>query len=289
MEKYCDSPGDIAQNLAENVCTNKANLPLIRLVVLGLLGGAFIAFGGMMSTLILYDSMKYVGYGIGKFISGIVFSLGLILVIIGGAELFTGNNLIIMSLLDKRISLSKLLRNWVVVYFCNFIGALLMVLLYYYSGLWKTNDFSLGATIVSIANSKINISLGEAFCRGILCNWLVCLGVWLSFASRDITGKILAIIFPITAFVALSFEHCVANMYLIPIGIVLSKNQKVISSLNLSLNQLTNLNTYGFFVKNLIPVTVGNIIGGALFVGFLYWLVYLKKQGKLNLTSSKTV
>jgi len=278
VEKYFDNPGEIAQNLAENVCTNKANLQLIKLIVLGILGGAFIAFGGMMSTLILYDSAKYVGYGIGKFISGIVFSLGLILVVVGGAELFTGNNLIIISFLDKRISLLKLLRNWIVVYLCNFIGALLMVLLYYYSGLWKTNDYSLGATILSIANTKVNFTAIEAFCRGILCNWLVCLGIWLSFASSDITGKILSIVFPVTAFVALSFEHCVANMYLIPIGIFLSNNQKVLSSLSLSLNQFTNLNIYGFFVKNLIPVTIGNIIGGAFFVGFLYWLVYLKKQ-----------
>lgn len=280
MEKYCDNPVNIAINVAENVGTNKANLSIIKLIILGIFGGAFIAFGGMISTIILYDSMKYVGYGIGKLLSGITFSLGLILVVIGGAELFTGNNLIIMSLLDKKISLTKLLHNWIVVYICNFIGALLMVFLYYYSGLWKTNDFSLGATIVSIANSKVNITIVEAICRGILCNWLVCLGVWLSFASKDVTGKILAIIFPITAFVTLSFEHCVANMYLIPIGIVLSKNKNVITNIVLSLNTLSNLNIYGLFIKNLIPVTIGNIIGGAFCVGFLYWVVYKKPNLK---------
>lgn len=280
MEKYCDNPGDIAKNIAENVGTNKSSLSLIKLIILGIFGGAFIAFGGMISTIILSDSMKYVGYGIGKLLSGVTFSLGLVLVVIGGAELFTGNNLIIMSLLDKKISLPKLLRNWIVVYFCNFIGALLMVFLYYFSGLWKANDFSLGTTIVSIANSKVNINFVEAICRGILCNWLVCLGIWLSFASKDVTGKILAIMLPITAFVALGFEHCVANMYLIPIGIFLSKNQNVINSLGLSLNRLSNLNIYGLFIKNLIPVTVGNIIGGAFFVGFLYWFVYKKTKLK---------
>jgi formate/nitrite transporter len=195
------------------------------------------------------------------------------LVVIAGAELFTGNNLIMASVLGGYTKLSKLLRNWGIVFVANFLGSLLLVGIMYGSGLWKGGDMEIGIKALAIANGKVNLPFWEAFFRGIGCNWLVCLAVWMMLSARDVTGKIWAAFFPIMAFVATGFEHCVANMYFIPMGIFL-KGTEVVVKAGLD---LVNLTWGGFIVRNLIPVTIGNIIGGSVFVALLYWSVYQRK------------
>jgi formate/nitrite transporter len=213
------------------------------------------------------------GLGFTKFMSGAVFSVGLMLVVIAGAELFTGNNLMVSSAMLGEISFGTMLRRWGVVFFANFIGSILVALLFYYSGLWKTGDGALGVSAVKTAYNKVTLSFGEALIRGIGCNWLVCLAVWMALASRHTIGKIFAIFFPIMAFVAIGFEHCVANMYFIPTGMLLAHGTSVAGLAGLDIGQLNWVN---FLWKNLLPVTVGNVIGGVVFVGMSYWGAYLR-------------
>ncbi|WP_246804143.1 formate/nitrite transporter family protein [Desulfosarcina cetonica] len=212
------------------------------------------------------------GIGLKKLVTGAAFSLGLMLVVIAGAELFTGNNLMVSSVITGRTTWRKVLAKWGLVYGANFIGSILLALLFYASGLWKTGNGALGLVALKTAYAKVHLSTGEAFVRAIGCNWMVCLAVWMALASRQTIGKIFAIFFPIMGFVAIGFEHCVANMYFIPTGIFLSR-WAGLSATGLDLSTLT----WGaFVVKNLIPVTVGNIIGGAVFVGLGYWGAYLR-------------
>lgn len=268
----CRTPATIADNLSKTICVKKVNESIGRLLILGIFAGAYIAFGAALATLIGHDLAKYVGLGLTRFVTGAVFSVGLMLVVIAGAELFTGNNLMLMSVLDKQASLEKMLAKWVLVYIANFIGAIFVSYLYYNTNLWKIGDGAVGLAALKLANSKITLTFTEALTRGILCNWLVCLAVWMAIASREVIGKIFAIFFPIMTFVALGFEHSIANMYFIPMGIFL-KSANIASATGLDFSTLTWNN---FLVKNLIPVTIGNIAGGAIFVGYLYWLVYIK-------------
>ena len=249
-------PAEMAR-LVEQVGVAKAKLPLIKTATLGLLAGAFIAFGGMFFTVVMTGST--LGLGPARLLGGLAFSLGLVLVVVGGAELFTGNNLIVMAWADRKVTTVALLRNWVVVYFANMAGAFGCVVLVQLSGKLELGGGAVAATAVGIAKAKVGLGFMEAFSRGILCNILVCLAVWLCFAAHRVSGKILAIIFPISAFVALGFEHSVANMYLIPIGMLAGDGLDL-----------------GAFVANLVPVTLGNVIGGSLFVALVYWLVYLR-------------
>jgi formate/nitrite transporter len=195
------------------------------------------------------------------------------LVVIAGAELFTGNNLMVSSVMSREITLSTMGKRWAVVFVANFIGSILVTLLFYYSGLWKTGDGALGAAAVKIAYNKVSLSFSEALWRGIGCNWLVCLAVWMALASRQIIGKIFAIFFPIMAFVAIGFEHSVANMYFIPTGILLMNGAGISNVPGVDPNILGWIN---FLWRNLFPVTIGNIIGGAVFVGMSYWGAYLR-------------
>lgn len=268
----CRTPVTIADNLSRSICVKKVNESIFRLTILGILAGAYIGFGACLATLIGHDAAKYCGLGLARFITGAVFSVGLMLVVIAGAELFTGNNLMLMSVLDKRAALWKMLYKWVIVFAANFIGSVFLACLYYKTNLWKMGDMAVGLNALKIANAKVGLTLSEALTRGILCNWLVCLAVWMAIASREVVGKIFAIFFPIMAFVALGFEHSIANMYFVPLGIFLkASNLFADPALNLS-----GLTWGSFFAKNLIPVTIGNIIGGAFFVGLLYWNVYVK-------------
>jgi formate/nitrite transporter len=264
--------------LTNDVCVKKVQASFWRLLVLGILAGVYIGFGAQLSTLVGHDLSKFLGVGFARFLQGAVFSIGLMLVVIAGAELFTGNNLIILSVLDGKATVGRLLYNWVVVYIANLLGSLLLVVLMYWTELWKMNGNLVGAYALNIANTKVNLPFLVAFSRGILCNWLVCLAVWMALASRDIIGKIFAIFFPIMAFVASGFEHSIANMYFIPMGIFLKGVQDVVTAAGNP--DLSNLTWYGFFVKNLIPVTLGNIVGGAGFVATLYWLVYVHMPKK---------
>lgn len=259
-----------------SVGVKKALMPLLNLLMLGMLAGVYIGFGAALATLVGHDSAKYVGLGWSQLMNGAVFSVGLMLVVIAGAELFTGNNLMITSVLGGQVKAGKLIEKWSTVYLANFLGSMLLVYIMYASGLWKMGDLGVGVKALAIANGKVNLTFTEALFRGIGCNWLVCLAVWMATSARQTVGKIFAIFFPIMAFVALGFEHCVANMYFIPMGLLL-KGTTVAEGLSLDLGHLT---WGGLVVRNLIPVTIGNILGGSLLVGTLYWGAYLRGAAK---------
>lgn len=267
----------VAQVLSEEVGTKKATASRYQLVVLGIFAGAYIAFGAALATLVSHDLSGHVGLGLSQLIAGGAFSVGLMLVVIAGAELFTGNNLMLISALDGRIRWRVLIEKWAIVYVANFLGAMLLVGIMYGSGLWKTGtDFGVARRALAIAKAKVELSFVAALLRGIACNWLVCLAVWMAMAARQVSCKILAIFFPIMTFVALGFEHSIANMYFVPLGIAL-KGTSAGTVFGAGLDSLT----WGAFVfKNLVPVTIGNIVGGAGFVGALYWSVYLRKPKK---------
>ena len=267
------APKTIAETVAQSVGVAKATSPWITVFILGILAGAYIGFGGLLSTTVTFDTAAKWGLGVSKMLAGAAFSVGLMLVVIAGAELFTGNNLMVSSVMSREITLSTMGKRWGVVFVANFIGSILVTLLFYYSGLWKTGDGALGAAAVKVAYSKVSLSFTEALWRGIGCNWLVCLAVWMALASRQIIGKIFAIFFPIMAFVAIGFEHSVANMYFIPTGIFLVNGAGISNVPGVDPSLLTWIN---FLWKNLLPVTIGNIIGGAVFVGMSYWGAYIR-------------
>lgn len=253
------TPKEIATRV-ENTGVAKANLPALQTIILAILSGAFIAFGAMFYTLVITNTDM--GFGPERLLGGIVFSLGLILVVIAGAELFTGNNLIVMAWVEHHISLAQLLRNWALVFAGNLIGAIATAIILSLSGVLDLGDGSVAITARNIAISKVHIPFTEAFFRGVLCNILVCLAIWLCFAAHSVSSKILAILFPVSAFVALGFEHSVANMYFIPVGYLAGATDITISN----------------FLANLIPVVMGNIIGGGGLVALTYWIIYLRKE-----------
>jgi formate/nitrite transporter len=266
-------PKTIAETVAQKVGVAKATSPWLSVFVLGILAGAYIGFGGLLSTTATFDAASKWGIGFSKILAGATFSVGLMLVVIAGAELFTGNNLMVSSVLSREITFNTMLKRWGVVFLANFIGSILVTLLFYYSGLWKTADGALGMAAVKIAYNKVALSFSEALWRGVGCNWLVCLAVWMALASRQTIGKIFAIFFPIMAFVAIGFEHSVANMYFIPTGILLMNGAGMTNIPGIDPNVLGWIN---FLWRNLLPVTIGNIIGGAVFVGMSYWGAYLR-------------
>jgi len=271
------SPPEIAKRIAA-VAEKKSGLDFFRMFVLAILAGVFIALGAEFYTLVVHDSG--LAFGLNNLIGGLVFCLGLILVVIAGAELFTGNTLIVMGFIERKVSARQLLKGWSIVYLGNLVGSLVMVLLMYYTAQWGFHGAMVGGKALLIANAKVNMTFLEAFIRGILCNVLVCLAIWLAFSGRSTIDKIVAVIFPITAFVASGFEHCVANMYFVPLGLVLQGQPDVLAAAQGMAGQpimLGNLTVAGFLVKNLIPVTIGNIIGGSLLVGVIYWSVYLRQ------------
>jgi formate transporter len=244
--------------LVEQVGVKKATLPAVPTLALGLLAGAFIAFGAMFSTLVMTDSP--LGFGPGRLLGGLAFSLGLILVVVGGAELFTGNNLVVMAWAARKITTAQLARNWILVYAANLVGSLGTALMVLWSGVLELGGGAVAETAITLAQAKVALDVTEAFFRGILCNVLVCLALWLCFAAHDVSGKVLAVVFPISAFVALGFEHSIANMYLIPIAMLAGAEGVTVAG----------------FLANLVPVTLGNVIGGGVFVALIYWLIYLR-------------
>ncbi len=307
----CNAPGEVAA-IACNTSKAKASLPLGKLIILGLLAGAYIGFGAYLATTVGHDVPKYLGNGISQLIFGSTFTVGLMLVVIGGSELFTGNNMFMMvGALEGTTKWRSLFKNWAVVWVTNLVGALILVMIVY-GAFYATGDGAglfkggIGAKALNIAKAKVELNFWAALLRGILCNWLVCMAVWLALASKDVVGKIFGIFFPIMAFVAMGFEHSVANMFFIPMGIMVSDHQPIVNlaaSGVLTPDQLAILNSGGalpaaavdamdafktavadhlnwgtFFYKNLIPVTIGNIVGGAVFVGTSYWFSYLRKS-----------
>jgi len=268
-------PGEMARR-AEYIGERKAEAPFLQTFALALLAGAFIAFGAIFATTVATGASGVLTYGVTKLLIGLVFCLGLILVVVGGAELFTGNNLIVMAWASGKVSTKGLLRNWGIVYVGNFIGSLVTVGLVFASKQYLSASGGIGATALSIANGKVGFGFWQALSLGILCNILVCLAVWLTFSARSTVDKISAIIFPITAFVAAGFEHSVANMYFVPIGLAIKDfDPAFAASTGLDLSGLT----WGaFLLNNLLPVTIGNIIGGSVFVAAIYWMIFLRKQ-----------
>jgi formate/nitrite transporter len=255
----------------------KGNRDFFSTSTLAVMAGIFIALGAAFFTFTIHDSTLSVG--LTKLIGGFVFSLGLILVIITGAELFTGNNLIVMAFVSRKITSGQLLRNWGIVFIGNLVGALIVVFLVFLTGQWIAGGGTVGVTALTIANAKVNLTFLEAVSKGILCNILVCLAVYLCFSGRSVTDKIIAILFPITAFVALGFEHSIANMYFIPVGLLLKHSPQVLATTQEILGEipdLSNLTVYGMIVYNLLPVTIGNIIGGTIFIGIAHWFLYLR-------------
>lgn len=263
-------PKEIFERLVE-IGKNKMNLKFYKMIILSFLAGIYISIGGSLYTMITQDIK--IGSGFAQFLGGSVFSVGLIFVVLTGAELFTGNNLILVTILKKEEKIFKLIKNWFFVFLGNLIGSIFYAYLIFLSKIYEYNSYSWGIKAILIANNKINLSFIEALSRGILCNILVCLAVLMAIGSKSYISKIFSIYFPIMAFVASGFEHSVANMYFIPIGIFLKSDKNLISLINLDVSKINFTN---FLIKNLLPVTIGNIIGGAIIIGFLYYLVYLK-------------
>lgn len=267
-------PQEMAEK-AEAIGVRKAALPFLTLFALAILAGAFISLGAMFATTVSAGS-SVLPYGVARILVGLVFCLGLVLVVVAGAELFTGNNLIVMAWASGKISIWALLRNWLVVYLGNFVGSLLTALLVYLGKQYTFGSGSVGEAALKTAVGKVNLGFVQAIALGILCNALVCLAIWLTYSARSVTDKILAILFPISAFVAASFEHSVANMYFIPYALFIKMfNPAFAASTKVD---VTSLTWASFFIKNLLPVTIGNIIGGSGLVALMYWFIYLRRK-----------
>ena len=266
-------PPEMARK-AEVVGIAKAAMDVATTFALAVLAGAFIAIGAAFATNTLAGSSD-LPYGVARLLAGLTFSLGLILVVVAGAELFTGNNLIVMAWASRRVSTLRLLRNWVIVYLGNFAGSIATAALLYAGKQYEFGKGAVGATALTIAATKTGYGFGQAVALGMLCNALVCIAVWLCYSARTTADKILAIIPPITAFVAAGFEHSVANMFFIPFGIFVKSDSAFVASQKAP--DLSNVTWGHFLTANLAPVTIGNIIGGGLMVGAIYWFVYLRK------------
>ena len=271
-------PPEIALK-AEAVGVQKTRMDTLRLLALAVLAGAFIALGGMFATTVLAGADGVVPFGISRLLSGLVFCLGLVLVVVGGAELFTGNTLMVMALAAGKVRLREMLRAWAIVYVGNFIGAVGTAGLVFLSGQYLSGKGSVAAVALTLALNKTTLPFDHALFLGILCNVLVCLAVWLAFGARSTTDKVLAVIFPVSAFVVAGFEHSVANMYLIPLGLFIKAwgPAALWTQINGSAAAYPALTWPAFFIS-LIPVTIGNIIGGGGLVGAVYWFIYLRKR-----------
>ena len=267
-------PPEMAER-AEAVGVKKAELAFSTMLALAVLAGAFIALGAAYATT---ASSSPLPYSVNRLLAGVTFSLGLILVVVAGAELFTGNNLIAMAWASGKVTTAKLVRSWVIVYIGNLIGAMATAALVFVSKQYSFGAGAVGKAALTIAQTKCGLPFVEAFALGVLCNALVCMAVWLGYSARTTTDKILSIVFPISAFVACGFEHSVANMYFIPVGLLI-KSFAPASFWNLIHDSPESYAavTWMGFARNLAPVTLGNIFGGSVMVGLVYWFVYLRK------------
>jgi len=270
-------PAEVAAK-AEMSGVKKATLDIPSSFTLAILAGAFIALGAVFATTVVAGGSGALPYGVVRLLAGIVFSLGLILVLVGGAELFTGNNLIVMAWASRRVSTGLLLRNWLIVYVGNFVGAFGTVVLVYLGGHHTFGGGAVGAAALATASAKTGLGFVQALALGTLCNALVCLAVWLTLGARSTADKVLAIVPPIAAFVAAGFEHSIANMYFIPAGLLIKAgaSEGFWTAIGKTAADYPNLTWERFLVGNLVPVTIGNIIGGAVLVGIVYWFVYLR-------------
>lgn len=270
-------PDEIARK-AEAAGAAKVRLDAVSLFALAVLGGAFIGIGAMFSTVVLAGA-EDAPFGVVRFLAGVAFSLGLILVIVGGAELFTGNTLMVMAWASRRIGWAEMLRAWAIVYVGNFIGAVATALLVALAGQYQHGAGQVGAAALDLAAYKAGETFWHALFLGVLCNVLVCLAVWLSLGARGVADKILAIVFPIAGFVAAGFEHSVANMYLLPLGLFIKAGAptEFWTAIGADAGAYPAL-TWWRFAVGLLPVTIGNVIGGGVLVGAVYWFVYLRRR-----------
>lgn len=276
-------PLEMAERM-ENVGVKKATMDPWSMFALAVLAGSFIGLGAEFFTVITTNSG--LSFGMNKLVGGLVFCLGLILVVVAGAELFTGNNLIVMAWVGGKLTLGQVMRNWIIVYAGNLVGSVAAVIFMYFTKQWAFSDYQVGATALNIANAKVNLSFSVAVTRGILCNALVCLAVWLTLSCRSVTDKILAILFPITAFVASGFEHSIANMYFIPMGLLMKGEPEVVAAAGHAAADLMQLNLHGF-MNNLVAVTTGNIFGGGFLVAGVYWFIYRRPKVRAAETAGR--
>lgn len=265
------SPAQMAARV-ESIGVYKAHLPPMQMTMLGIMAGAFIALGAM-------NYLFTLAQGLPKLVAAITFCLGLVLVIIGGAELFTSNNLLAMAWAQRKVTTREVLRNWIWIWLANLVGAVGTVMLAYLAGILHSVDMNVGVQAIKIASEKAGLGFSEAFFRGILCNALVCMAVWLVFAARTVSDKILALLFPITAFVSMGFEHCIANMFIIPLGMLAAADPAIVAASHATPEMLANLSA-DHFCRNIVAATLGNIIGGSVLVALMYYLVYLRGQPK---------
>ena len=280
------TPKEIATNTIA-VGVKKTSMSIQASFVLAILAGAFIAFASEGSNMAAFNLFaKADTYGLGKCIAGSIFGTGLMLVVLCGGELFTGNCLIIIGVLKGKVKWSAMFKNWSIVYIGNLVGSVLIAYMMVESGLFNSGANGLGGATIKIAAYKVGLTFMSALYLGIMCNWLVCLAVWMCFGAKSMIGKIFAIFFPIWLFITSGFEHSVANMYYIPAGILAKTNAAWAAASHVKPEVLAQLNWGTFITKNLIPVTIGNIIGGAIFVGTAYWFTYLKDSDKENVKTT---
>jgi formate/nitrite transporter len=268
-------PAEVARKAA-SVGVTKARMLTFDVFVLSVLAGAFIALGAIFATTVAAGGGE-LPYGVVRLLAGLVFTLGLVLVVVAGAELFTGNNLIVMAWASRQVTTARLLGNWTIVWIGNFVGAFATAVLVYVSKQYEFGGGAVGETALQIGVAKTSLGFVQAVALGMLCNALVCLAVWLTYGAHTTTDKILAIILPIAAFVAAGFEHSVANMYFISIALLIESDSAFVAGLDPP-PDLESLTWDSFLVDNLLPVTIGNVLGGAVMVGAVYWLVYLRPR-----------
>jgi formate transporter FocA len=263
---------------AEDLGVKKAALPALNMFVLAVLAGAFIGIGAIFATTVAAGGAA-LPYGVNRLLTGLVFTVGLILVVVGGAELFTGNTLITIAFASKKVTVMQLLRNWTIVYIGNFVGSVLTAYIVFLGKQYAFGGGAIGLTALNIGAGKTALTFIQAVALGIMCNALVCMAVWMCYSARSTTDKILAIIPPIATFVAAGFEHSVANMYFVPLALFVkgSGDTAFFQAIGKTAADFPNLTWGNFFIANLLPVTIGNIIGGGIMVGLIYWFVYLRK------------
>ena len=277
--KDCITPNGVAHELADSVMPMKASYRKSKLFVLAIAAGAFIAFGAQVSLNVMTGT-EAISWGIAKLVGAMTFATGLMMVVLTGAELFTGNVMMTFAVIEKRISIWRLLRNWSIVYVGNFIGSIILATLIYFSGCSHNSHEALGVLGLTTAYTKATLPFVEAFTRGILCNWLVCLAIWMASSSRHVIGKIFAIFFPIMTFVASGYEHSIANMYFLTNGLFLKHTPAIVAASGLTPEQLSGLTLKTCLLNNLLPVTLGNIVGAIVFVVLLFWTAYLRDDHK---------
>ena len=272
-------PAEMAR-LAEQTAVGKAKKHPEVTVVSAMLAGVFVAIAGMFYTVIVAGAHD-APYGMTKFVGGIGFSVALMMVILCGAELFTSNTLLLMGKATGRLRVPQILKNWSLVYVGNFLGSILFAAMVFYGGVWEGGHGAVGLSAMYIAKAKLGHTFGQSMVLGLLCNLLVCLTYWISLASREATGKMLACVLPVAAFIAAGFEHSIANMYLLPMGYLVKElaGPEFWHAIGYTYQDFEAINLYNIVVMNLIPVTIGNIIGGGVMVGLSNWFVHLRDRG----------